>query len=344
MKTPTSWDVARRAGVSRTAVSMVLNGRAAGNISEDNQRRIREAAAELGYQPNSAAVSLRRRTTSTIGIVTDEITTSPFAGQLLQGARDAASERGYLAFVADFGGDEERERDMVWALRGRQVDGFLLATMSMREITPVAELAELPTVLANCFAPGGPPGVIADEEAGGHAAARCLFAHGHRRVVMLAGRTPAETDYIPATARRIAGVRRAAREAGAGVPVVDAGWQIRDGVEQAMPLLARPAGERPTAFICARDRVAVGVVLAAARLGLRVPEDVSVVGYDDEDEVAAMMAPPLTTVDLPHRAIGATAMQLLLGTVVDGDPLPAADVLVSCELVMRESVGPAPTP
>jgi LacI family transcriptional regulator len=343
-RTPTSWDVARRAGVSRTAVSLVLNGRAAGNISEENQRRILAAAAELGYQPNSAAVSLRRRTTSTIGIVTDEITTSPFAGQLLQGARDAAAERGYLAFLADYGGDEERERDMVWALRGRQVDGFLLAAMSMREMAPVAELAELPVVLANCFSPTGPAGVIADEESGGHAAARCLFELGHRRVVMLAGRNPWDTEDIPATARRITGFQRAAREAGAGADaaVVHAGWHIRDGVAHARRLLDRPAPERPTGFVCARDRVAVGVALAAAQLGLRVPEDLSVVGYDNEREVAEMMVPPLTTVNLPHRTIGATSMELLLRTVVDGEPLPVADLLVPCELVMRESVGPAP--
>jgi LacI family transcriptional regulator len=321
---------------------LVLNGRAAGNISEENQRRILAAAAELGYLPNAAAVNLRRRSTSTIGIVTDEITTSPFAGQLLQGARSAAAERGYLVFVADYGGDEEREQDIVRALRGRQVDGFLLAAMSMREVTPLLEMSEMPTVLANCFAPHGPTGVIADEVAGGYAAARCLFERGHRRVVMLAGRNPFDAEYIPATARRVAGFERAAREVGAVPRVVDAGWQIRDGVTLAMNLLDRPAGERPTGFVCARDRVAVGVVLAAARLGLRVPEDVSVVGYDDEQEVAEVMVPPLTTVDLPHRAIGATAMELLLRTVVDGEPPPSADVLIPCALVVRESVGPAP--
>jgi LacI family transcriptional regulator len=342
---PTSVDVARRAGVSRTAVSLVLNGRAEGNISQENQRRILAAAEELGYQPNSAAVILRRRSTSTIGIVTDEIATSPFAGQLLHGAREAASERHYLVFVADFGGDEERERDMVWALRGRQVDGFLLASMSMRQVAPVAEMVEIPTVLANCYAPDGPVGVIADEEAGGNAAARCLFERGHRRVVMLAGHNTWDSEYIPATARRIVGFQRAAREAdaGTGAAVIHAGWDIRDGVTHARILLDRPESERPTGFVCARDRVAVGVVLAAAQLGLRVPEDVSVVGYDNEWDVAEMMVPPLTTVNLPHRAIGATAMELLLRSLIDGEPMPAADVLVPCELVLRESVGPAPT-
>lgn len=185
----TSADVARRAGVSRTAVSLVLNGRGEGNISAENIERIHAAARDLGYRRNSAAVNLRRRSTATIGIVTDEITTSPFAGQLLQGAREVAFDRGYLTIVADYGLDDAREREMVRALRGRQVDGFVHAAMSMREVAPDPEMAELPTVLANCFAPGGPAGVIADEEDGGYLAARCVFERGHRRVVMLAGRT-----------------------------------------------------------------------------------------------------------------------------------------------------------
>ncbi|CAM3357322.1 LacI family DNA-binding transcriptional regulator [Occultella aeris] len=342
--TVTSADVARRAGVSRTAVSLVLNGRAEGSISAANQARIHAAAAELGYRPNAAAVNLRRRSTATVGIVTDEITTSPFAGPLLQGAREVAFERGYLTIVADYGLDDEREHQMVQALLGRQVDAFLHAAMSMREITPDPAMVELPTVLANCFAAGGPAGVIADEEEGGYRAARAVFERGHRRVVMLAGRDASETDYIPATALRRRGFERAAVEVGASeARVIDAGWNIETGVRHALALLDAPQAQRPTAFVCARDRVAVGVVLAAARLGLRVPEDVSVVGYDDETDVAADMSPALTTIDLPHRRIGELAMELLLATVLDGEPLPEADVLVPCELVVRDSVGPAPT-
>lgn len=342
---PTSADVAKRAGVSRTAVSMVLNGHAAGNISAANIERIHEAAGELGYLPNHAAVNLRRRSTSTIGIVTDEIATSPFAGQLLQGAREVAHSRGFITIVADYGLDASREHEMVRVLRARQVDGFLHAAMSMREVGPNESMTDVPTVLANCFAKSGPAGVLADEEAGGYAAARCVFERGHRRVVMLAGWNPTDDEYIPATARRIAGFERAAREFGAGqARVIDAGWQIGTGVEHAMDLLAAPADQRPTAIVCARDRVAVGVVLGAARLGLSVPDDVSVVGYDDEIEVAAAMSPPLTTVDLPHSRIGKRAMEALLAHVVDGDPLPEHDELVPCELVIRQTVGQAPTP
>ncbi|MBZ2197548.1 LacI family DNA-binding transcriptional regulator [Occultella gossypii] len=340
--TVTSADVARRAGVSRTAVSLVLNGRGEGSISAANQARIHAAAAELGYRPNASAVNLRRRSTSTIGIVTDEITTSPFAGQLLQGAREAAFARGYLTIVADYGLDEAREHQMVQALRGRQVDAFVHAAMSMREVVPDPSMVELPTVLANCFAAGGPAGVIADELEGGYRAARAVFDQGHRRVVMLAGRDEGERDYIPATERRRRGFERAAREVGAEARVIDAGWSIETGARHAAALLDVPAAQRPTAFVCARDRVAVGVVLAAARLGLQVPRDVSVIGYDDESDVAAQMSPPLTTIDLPHRRIGELAMEILLNAVLDGEPLPEQDVLVACELVVRGSVDLAP--
>ncbi|SED92714.1 LacI family DNA-binding transcriptional regulator [Ruania alba] len=344
---PTSADVARRAGVSRTAVSLVLNGRDSGNISAENAARIHAAAAELGYLPNSAAVNLRRRSTATIGIVTDEITQSPFAGHLLQGAREAAFERGFVTIVADYGNDAAREETLVQTLRARQVDAFLHAAMSMRAYTPPTQMLELPTVLANCFSATGPAGVLADEEQGGYLAAQAVFAQGHRRVVMLAGvDEPAEGRPArnPATEHRVRGFERAAAEAGATqAPVIDAGWQIGDGVHGATQVLDAPASQRPTAIVAARDRVAVGVILAAARLGLRVPEDLSVVGYDDESQVAAGMVPALTTVDLPHHHIGRQAMQTLLAHLLDDTPLPESDILVPCRLVVRESVGPAPS-
>ncbi|WP_210769099.1 LacI family DNA-binding transcriptional regulator [Ruania alkalisoli] len=337
---PTSADVARLAGVSRTAVSFVLNGRGTGNISAENADRIRAAAAQLGYVANSAAVNLRRRSTATLGVITDEITQSPFAGRLLQGAREAAYARGYVTIVADYGRDPAREREMVAALRARQVDGFVHAAMSMREYEPAAGMLEVPALLANCVSRKGPAGVIADEEQGGALAVEAVLSRGHTRVAMLAGVEGARRE--SATERRIAGVQRAAAAAGARVRVVDAGWQIADGVRWGTALLDAPAGERPTALLAARDRVALGVLLAAAHLGLRVPEDVCVVGYDDEDQIAAEAVPALTTVALPHQQIGERTVDLLLAHLLDGDPLPDSDVRVPCRLVLRESVGPAP--
>ncbi|MFD6177555.1 MULTISPECIES: LacI family DNA-binding transcriptional regulator [unclassified Isoptericola] len=346
----TALDVARLAGVSRSAVSLVLNGRAGGNISAENQRRVRDAAAQLGYQPNATAVGLRLRRSATIGLVADEIATSPFAGKLVQSARDVALERGYMVFLMDTGYDPEREAEAVRLLRARQVDAFVYAAMSMRPATLPAGMGDLPTVLANCF-DGAGAGVVPDEVAGQRAATRAVLDAGHRDVVYLAGAEPPERPPVPAVARRIAGFEEevaaalgpgAAATAVAGEPRVQrVGWDIDDGYRAGSRLLAR--SDRPTAILCANDRVAVGVALAAAALGLDVPRDLTLVGYDDEERIAARMVPPLTTVALPHARIGATAMGLLLDAVEDGAVAALGTaVLVACELMERESVAPPP--
>ncbi|WP_166850612.1 LacI family DNA-binding transcriptional regulator [Isoptericola sp. BMS4] len=346
----TSADVARHAGVSRSAVSLVLNGRAGGNISEENQRRVRAAAAELGYRPNASAVSLRRQRTATVGLVADEIATSPFGGRLVQGARDAALERGYLLFLMDTGSDLEREDEAVRLLRARQVDAFVYAAMSMRPTTVPGAMAELPTVLANCFDERG-AGIVPDEVGGQHAATRAVLDAGHRDVTYLAGSEPPGRPPVPAVARRVEGFERALAEVlgdGAGSTrvagesrVQRVGWDIDTGYHVASRLLERP--DRPTAILCANDRLALGVALAATRLGLRVPQDLTLVGYDDEERIASRAVPPLTTVALPHARIGAVAAEMVLDAVATGDETPLRErVLVPCDLVERESVAPPP--
>jgi LacI family transcriptional regulator len=344
----TSADVARLAGVSRSAVSLVLNGRADGNISAEKQQRVREAAAELGYRPNASAVNLRRQRTATIGLIADEIATSPFAGKLVQGSRDVALERGYMLFGMDTGFDRAREEEAVRLLRARQVDAFVYAAMSMRPTTVPESMSALPTVLANCFDAAG-AGVVPDEVAGQYAASRAVFDAGHRDVTYLAGAERSGRPPIPAVARRIEGFERALTEvvgAGAaatpvaGEPRVQrTGWDIDDGYRAAMRLLDR--ADRPTAVLCGNDRLALGVAFAAARLGLRIPQDLSLVGYDDEERLADRMVPPLTTVALPHARIGAVATGLLLDAVATGDDAPLREqVLVPCDLVERGSVAP----
>lgn len=333
---PTAKDVARLAGVSRSAVSMVLNGHGAGNIAADKQEAIRRAAAELAYQPNRAAVNLRRQRTHTIGVVTDAIASHAFAGALLTGASEAALARGYVPLVIDTGEHADREQQAVATLNERQVDGFLFAALSLRHWdlgalndvgTAVLVDAIDPTERVAAFAP--------DEVAGGRTACQELIDHGHTKITALAG-----TGTLLAAEQRWQGHRAAMREAGlnAGRPV-RTGWTIREGYEAARRVLDRP--DRPTAIACANDRVAVGVVLAALGLGLSVPADLSVMGYDDDENVAPEMAPPLTTVALPHHAMGWEAMTRLLD-VLDGGPDEPGLTLLPGPLVRRDSVAPPP--
>lgn len=328
----TSHDVAKLAGVSRTAVSLVLNGRGAGNISAENQEAIWRAARELSYTPNAVALSLRNQRTSTIGVVTDSIVTMAFAGRVLAGASDTAQDAGFLLMVVDSQGDAAREQAAFATLRDRRVDGLMFAALSLRPFHAPDFMQGTPAVLANCFEPDNAvPGVSCDEVGGGRAAAELLLERGHRDIVMLAG-----TPELVATHRRVDGFLSAVTAAGLDPrPPVTTGWTIDEGYAAATHVLSAP--DRPTGIVCANDRVAVGVVLAASRLGLSVPGDLSVVGYDDDENVAPHMVPALTTIRLPHYAIGRAAMTLLLRQIggLSADPV---QTVLPCPRVERGSV------
>lgn len=328
----TSKDVADLAGVSRAAVSLVLNGRADGNISAANQAAIRAAAAELDYTPNSVARSLRAQRTRTLGVVTDAIATTAFGGRILSGATEVAAAAGYVLLVIDTAGDDLEAA--AWAsLRARRVDGLLFAAMGLRPYAPPAVMQELPSALVNCFDPAETvASVVCDEVEGGRTAARALLDHGHREIAMLAGTTD-----VVATHRRVQGFTDALQDAGVSVRVEPGGWEIRDGYAAAAAVL--DSERRPSGIVTANDRAALGVVLAAAERGLSVPRDLSVVGYDDDENVAPVMVPPLTTVALPHAAIGREAARRVLAGVA-GEPVALEQVMLACPLVARGSVAP----
>ena len=341
----TSQDVADLAGVSRSAVSLVLNGRGAGNIAADKQALIIEAARKLNYTPNAVALSLRSRRSSTIGVVTDAIATSAFGGRLLQGAADAAVAEGFLLLVIDTQNDPGRERQAYDTLQNRQVDGFLFAAMSLRPYETPPLLHGTPSALANCYDSGDRvPAFVPDEVAGSRAITQLLIEHGHRDIVMLTG----TTDVI-ATGLREQGFSAALTAAGLPVPPpVPAGWEIDKGYAAAMHALTS-TDPRPTALFCVNDRAAIGAALAAAQLGLSVPADLSLVGYDDDENVAPYLVPALTTVRLPHHEMGEQAMRVVLDAALDdGEPILGSDrpatpaTLLDCPLVIRDSVAPPP--
>lgn len=344
-KKATSQDVADRAQVSRSAVSFVLNGRADGNISKDKQERILAAAKELNYTPNAVARSLQSQRTHTIGVVTDSIAGGPFAGKLLQGASNAAFDAGYLLLVIDTQADEIREDKAVSTLLNRQVDAMVFATMSLRAHSPHSAMGSVPSVLANCFDPADTfRSIIPDEVSGGRSAAQTLLNAGHRQIAYLSG-----SAELIATERRTQGVTEAL--AAAGLPPAETivtGWEIDDGFHAAMRLFdagpQRTAGAfQPTGIVCANDRVALGVLLACGQLGLRVPHDVSIVGYDDDEPLARTSVPGLTTVALPHREMGEKAIELLCRDLDRGvNTTHEETIMVECPVVLRDSVAAPP--
>ncbi|WP_455753879.1 LacI family DNA-binding transcriptional regulator, partial [Streptomyces griseorubiginosus] len=273
----TSRDVARLAGVSHTAVSFVFNGRAEGNLSPATQERIREAAAELGYRPDPVARGLRRRRTAVIGLVTDEIASSPFAGRLLRGAMETAWDSDHLVLTVDSGGDRAKEDAAVAELLDRRVDGIIYAAMSLRRVRVPEGLHRTHSVLANCVSDDDSlPSVVPAERAGGRTAARLLLDQGHRRIALVGGQ-----DDI-ASLERLRGFRDALRAEGITVPkewIVRTGGEISGGHEGATRLLdGVPADRRPTGIFCYNDRVAAGAPPAAPPHGLTGPHHPAVVG------------------------------------------------------------------
>lgn len=354
----TALDVAKRAGVSRSAVSLVLNGRGDGNVAKESQDRIRQAAAELNYSPNAIALSLRNQRSRVIGIVSDEVVVSPFDGNIIGGADDVARAHGFVTVVMDTELDASRDESAVETLLDRQVDGLMYVTVGLKPLDVPQGMLRVPSVLANCFDNSSTPQlhhVIPDEVTGGREATEHLLQLGHRDIAFLAGAASS-----PAVPLRIEGHREALAKAAIPVRadrVFMAGWDINDGFHGAMKLLdAVSPSERPTAIVCANDRLAVGVALAAARLGLAVPRDLSIMGYDDEFRIAGTMVPALTTMALPLREMGAAAMSMLLQQIEDPEraqrPTPGGsrgletkaslETMVPCRLVVRESTGPVP--
>ncbi|MFE4196542.1 LacI family DNA-binding transcriptional regulator [Paenarthrobacter sp. NPDC056912] len=343
----TALDVAKRAGVSRSAVSLVLNGRGDGNVAKESQDRIRLAAQELNYSPNAIALSLRNQRSRIIGILSDEVVVSPFDGNIIGGADDVARSRGFVTVVMDTERDTARDASAIETLLDRQVDGLMYVTVGLKPFEVPQGMLRVPSILANCYDEHPEPQlhhVIPDEVKGGREATEHLLQLGHEDIALLAG--AAES---PAAPLRVQGYREAHVAAGFEARedrIFMAGWDIDAGFHGAMKLLddVSPAN-RPTAIMCANDRLAIGVALAAGRLGLSIPADLSVMGYDDETRIADTMVPALTTMALPLREIGRAAMTTLLDSI-EGNTAEAettVETMVPCRLVVRESTGPAPT-
>lgn len=332
---PKATDVAKRAGVSQTAVSFVLNGRAQGNVSEATRDKILSAAEELGYQPNEVARSLRSNRTMTLGLVTDSIASSTFAGRLLAGATELAANHGYAVIVIDYHDHRERELAAFAELRRRQVDGLIYASMAFRELSTIPSGSK-PVVLANCTGrTTSETSVIPDDPGGAATAARHLLSLGHRDLAMISGTYGPETHESNISAPlRSESFRHTATGNARSIKIVEAGWDIKDGYEAAMGLLSAP--DKPTAIFAINDRVATGTLLAAARLGIRVPDDLSIVGFDDQEHLASEVVPALTTVALPHSQMGEMAVKLSLEIMADPEFTPQ-QIVLTCPLVERAS-------
>jgi LacI family transcriptional regulator len=327
-------DVAERAGVSASTVSLVLAGKHTA-IPLSTQQRVLAAAADLGYRPNALAASLRRQSTDTIGFISDLIATTPHAGAMVQGAQDAAWKAGKVLLMINTGADAAVELRAIEVMLERRVEGVIYATMYHQLVDPPAALSEVPAVLLDARSASPDLSSVApDEEGGAVAAMTCLLDAGHRRIAYLQSDAP-----VPAAEERLRGYRAALGSRGIAFDpqLVRAGLDEHPGgFEAASAILA--LDDRPTAMFCFNDRMAAGAARASRRLGLRIPHDLSLVGFDNEELVAPLVEPPLTTVQLPHYEMGHWATEHLLAQVSDPASARPEQFRMPCRLVPRESV------
>lgn len=357
MRPATVRDVARLSGVSVATVTRTFQGSSL--VRPETRARVRESAERLGYRPDSIARALVTGTTNTIGLLVPSLVQA-YWGEIADRIEQRAGEQGYTLVLASSRGEPERERTVLDTLLGRRLDAVIVGgvagdpglwpTAGSRspivllewDATPQWELLRRireerldprlwslseQTLRGDWFAH-----VSADDIAGGTLIARHLLEHGHTRLAFVMG-PPVRTYLL-----RLLGVRGAVEQAGHRLSDVIVAEDTFEGGRSAVrELLAGPA--RPTAIVCSSDTLAVGVVRAAHELGLAVPGDLSVAGYDDI-ELAAFLDPPLTTLRNPKRELGDLALELVLRARA-GDRGPLRQRLTG-ELLCRQSTGPPP--
>jgi LacI family transcriptional regulator len=268
----------------------------------------------------------------------DEISTSPHPVVSIDGARDAAWQQGCLLHIAVTRNNAEQEAAAIAAMLSMPgLVGCIYSTIFTREVQLPPSLLAKPVVLLNCHDPAhSAPAVVPAELAGGHAATEHLIAQGHRRIGFINGE-----PWMEAAKDRLKDYRRALATADLPMDpalVCDGDWMSGSGFRHTLHLMQLP--EPPSALFCANDLMALGALEALKQLGLRVPEDVSVMGYDDQ-EIARHTHPPLSTVVLPNYEMGQAAVELLLETRSAGPGRPRrALTKMDGPLVLRESVAP----
>jgi LacI family transcriptional regulator len=330
-------ELGRLAGVHPSTVARVLNDDPRQRVSAEVRQRIQALAVERGYQPNRVARSLRTKRSSVIGTLIPDIA-NPFFAHIFRGIEDALAARDFSVILANTDDDLAREERGVAMLRGRQVDGLILATV--RRHDPVVErlMAEqVPLVLVNRHTePITPNAVVPADYAGSDMAVAHLVELGHRRIAHIAGSSEMSTG-----ATRLHGYRDALERHGMPFDpdlVVEGSYREPGGFEAMRRLLALP--EPPTAVFAVNDLAATGAIRALHEAGLEVPGDVSVVGFNDLS-TAAPTAASLTSLHLPLHAMGMAAAERLLAQILGGAAF-TEPVILPVTLIVRDSSGPPP--
>ena len=336
MLKPTMMDVAARAGVSQATVSVVLNGSPGARLSDATREKVRRAAEELGYRLPRRGPRNGGAETRMIAFVADEVSTDPWMALAFDGARERALEYGVTTKLFITRGEEAGEENLFDLLANDQLLGLIYGTILTRLVEPPNSLFERPAVLVNCYDRKRKlPSVVPGELVGAQTATERLIQGGCRRIALINGQ-----EGTDAARDRLRGYRQALASNDIAFDpelVLPGNWEPSAGYNGTLALLGLKTP--PDGIFCANDMMAMGCYDALRERGLRIPEDVAVVGFDDR-EIAQYMRPPLTTLVLPQYEMGAIAAEMLLD-MSGGLKSHYDQIKVECEMIERQSVGPA---
>ncbi|NNE88138.1 MAG: LacI family DNA-binding transcriptional regulator [Silicimonas sp.] len=322
-------DIALKAGVSQSTVSFVLNGQEDMRISEETRKRVTDAVAELGYRPRGAGRPPKDAGVRVIGLMIDEIATSPFAAISIEGVQEAAWKENVIVEVVMTGGDKAYEAAVLRKWAADRVEGVVYGSILTRQVTPPDVLAKHKAVLLNCYeADARYPSVVPAERRGGEAATQMLIESGHRKIAFITGE-----NWMEASDQRLEGYERALRLANIPIDpnlIVEGNFLPSGGRTATLRLLDGPV--RPDAIFCANDLMAVGCYEALKERSESVGQTIGVMGYDDQ-EIAQHLSPALSSVLLPHREMGSWCAQLLLSAMNKGK----LQERMECPVVARNS-------
>ncbi|GGG16201.1 LacI family DNA-binding transcriptional regulator [Paenibacillus abyssi] len=327
----TIYDVAREAGVSIAAVSQVINGK--GKISEERRQEILQVMERLNYRPSVIAAALTGKKTYTIGLLVPDIS-NPFFSEIARAVEDQGDHRGYSIIMCSTDNKMERAERYLSLMLQKSVDGLIIGTGMENKEALIKLMKSIPVVMVAREAETNlaMQTVIVDDFVGGSLAARHFLELKHSRVAVLA-----EKATVSSSRERIRGFRETLVQAGHALAEsrIKACEDdlLKEGKEKALELLQQP--DRPSAIFCCNDLLAIGTLRAAKELGLRVPHDVSIIGFDNTI-LATVTDPTLTTVAQPTELMGKMAVDSLIQKL-EGQPPAEERVVLRPELIIRQS-------
>lgn len=331
IKKPTIKDVAKKANVSVATVSRILND--LGGYSEKTRKNVTAVVMEMGYRRNAIARNLKTKTSHTIGVLLPKVETT-FYVEILNGIEDMAHKNDYSVFICNTGSNSHLMPYYLDVLSERQVDGIIVCSLSPNDMYDKDIVdTEIPCILVSTFSPRFPiPYIKVDDFQASYAATSYLIEHGHTKIAMLGGEEEDPIAGIP----RLQGYRRALEEH--KLPINEglikyAGFNFEDG-KSSMEVLLNES-KKFTAIFATCDDIAVGAMFIAHKMGISIPEDLSIIGYDNT-KASEMSYPPLTTVAQPSYEMGQKSVEMLIKTLTTNKK--SESIIMPFEIIERESV------